>query len=194
MSFITSLRSIFVKMDPELTISRQLDITCDNLNPNFIHFIKRNSINSFEVLVSEGRQIESKNEKIKNYKATQATPVPWEELKDQRKHKKTEDSAPLAIAREKSSCLKPKQNKTKTLQNTTNPSISSSDPTQESKKSDLPISGQCWKCKKTGHRWRICTSQVRKIFCYGCGKPNVIKTKCDKCASILEENKEGAHS
>lgn len=38
----------------------------------------------------------------------------------------------------------------------------------------------CWNCSQKGHRFEDCLSE-RKIFCYGCGKPNVFKPNCLKC-------------
>ncbi|XP_033233219.1 uncharacterized protein [Drosophila pseudoobscura] len=38
----------------------------------------------------------------------------------------------------------------------------------------------CWNCHKEGHRYQDCESK-RKIFCYGCGIPNIYKPACEKC-------------
>jgi hypothetical protein len=39
----------------------------------------------------------------------------------------------------------------------------------------------CWNCKKAGHRHQQC-NQRRNLFCYGCGRPGVISTKCETCS------------
>lgn len=39
----------------------------------------------------------------------------------------------------------------------------------------------CWNCKDLGHGWMECPSPDRKIFCYSCGTPNVIKPNCNNC-------------
>lgn len=38
----------------------------------------------------------------------------------------------------------------------------------------------CWNCEGTGHRWHDCLEE-RRVFCYGCGQPNVFNPKCVKC-------------
>lgn len=44
------------------------------------------------------------------------------------------------------------------------------------------ISLLCWNCQKSGHRYQDCLEE-RKVFCYGCGTPNIYKPKCAKCTS-----------
>ena len=41
----------------------------------------------------------------------------------------------------------------------------------------------CWNCKDIGHSFQDCTSEVRNIFCYGCGEPNIYKPNCRKCTA-----------
>lgn len=36
----------------------------------------------------------------------------------------------------------------------------------------------CWNCGETGHTFMDCESEQRNIFCYRCGKPDVISPKC----------------
>lgn len=38
----------------------------------------------------------------------------------------------------------------------------------------------CWNCNATGHRYQDCTAE-RRVFCYGCGKPDTYKPSCMKC-------------
>lgn len=39
----------------------------------------------------------------------------------------------------------------------------------------------CWNCNEAGHVFMECTSSVRSLFCYRCGKPNTITPKCPNC-------------
>lgn len=39
----------------------------------------------------------------------------------------------------------------------------------------------CWNCKLPGHVFMECPSTERALFCYRCGKPNVITPKCPVC-------------
>ena len=66
-TFVTNIRLIFNQMEPKLPHSRQLDITCNNLNPNYIQQIKRSQIKTFEDLIDEGNDVENNLEKIKSY-------------------------------------------------------------------------------------------------------------------------------
>lgn len=38
----------------------------------------------------------------------------------------------------------------------------------------------CWNCRKEGHRYQDCAGK-RKVFCFGCGAPNVYKPSCANC-------------
>lgn len=50
----------------------------------------------------------------------------------------------------------------------------------------------CWNCSEKGHRFEVCLGE-RKIFCYGCGAPNIFKPNCTKCTKFpknyLSQNK-----
>ena len=39
----------------------------------------------------------------------------------------------------------------------------------------------CWNCKEMGHGFQDCTSNIRSVFCYGCGTPDTYKPTCRKC-------------
>lgn len=39
----------------------------------------------------------------------------------------------------------------------------------------------CWNCRDMGHTLMDCTAQ-RNVFCYGCGKANVVNPQCPKCS------------
>ncbi|XP_052857197.1 uncharacterized protein LOC128265316 [Drosophila gunungcola] len=53
--------------------------------------------------------------------------------------------------------------------------------------SDVEVDGEigamaliCWNCRQEGHRYHDCEGK-RKIFCFGCGRPNTYKPSCVKC-------------
>ncbi|XP_065356327.1 uncharacterized protein LOC135950718 [Calliphora vicina] len=39
----------------------------------------------------------------------------------------------------------------------------------------------CWNCKQSGHSFMNCPSPNRRIFCFRCGRDNVVTPKCPKC-------------
>lgn len=39
----------------------------------------------------------------------------------------------------------------------------------------------CWNCKEKGHGFVECPSNIRNLFCYGCGWENVTKPRCPQC-------------
>lgn len=43
-------------------------------------------------------------------------------------------------------------------------------------------SSVCWNCDRPGHLYSRCFKK-RMIFCFGCGKKNIVKSKCDVCMS-----------
>ncbi|KAH8355744.1 hypothetical protein KR084_011061, partial [Drosophila pseudotakahashii] len=47
------------------------------------------------------------------------------------------------------------------------------------------LDGPCWNCGVPGHRYQECTG-ARRVFCYGCGKPETYKPNCSN--SILSES------
>lgn len=46
------------------------------------------------------------------------------------------------------------------------------------------IARSCWNCGKVGHGYSTCRFP-RKVFCYGCGEKNIIKSKCNSCSKNL---------
>lgn len=44
----------------------------------------------------------------------------------------------------------------------------------------FPSHMKCWNCGELGHCYFAC-KEDRKKFCYGCGQPDVVKAKCEKC-------------
>ena len=41
---------------------------------------------------------------------------------------------------------------------------------------------RCWNCRVEGHSFRECDSPKRNLFCYRCGRENVITPRCDNCS------------
>lgn len=39
----------------------------------------------------------------------------------------------------------------------------------------------CWNCREKGHVFMDCPVEVRKLFCYRCGKPDTVTPKCPVC-------------
>lgn len=42
----------------------------------------------------------------------------------------------------------------------------------------------CWNCKDMGHRYQNCSIPTKGIFCYGCGRSNILKPQCPNCNKI----------
>lgn len=211
-SFITCIRIIFDKMNPKLSLSRQLDMTCQNLNPTYALQINRSQINSFEELLTAGKQVEIKLINVRKYKEP---PPPdtavlanaaWHPPKDQaqpvKKHpksneKKTNPKLEIASAKEISPVSKNAGNK-KNLQSSLrkedkNKYSASPESTITAKQTpasrsikenypELPRPGECFKCRESGHLFKSCSNTpIFRIFCYSCGRANVIATKCPTC-------------
>lgn len=49
----------------------------------------------------------------------------------------------------------------------------------------------CWNCKIKGHVFSDCR-KPRSIFCFGCGKENIVKSKCTKCNPRIEKETENS--
>lgn len=47
---------------------------------------------------------------------------------------------------------------------------------------------KCWNCEEVGHVWENCLA-ARRVFCYGCGRPNIYKPQCQNCLSKKSENR-----
>lgn len=45
----------------------------------------------------------------------------------------------------------------------------------------------CWNCKVPGHTFMDCPSTERSVFCYRCGRPNVITPNCPHCQGNLKQ-------
>lgn len=42
----------------------------------------------------------------------------------------------------------------------------------------------CWNCTSSGHTFKGCHIPQSRFFCYGCGKPNVVKVRCPNCTNL----------
>jgi hypothetical protein len=42
-------------------------------------------------------------------------------------------------------------------------------------------SARCWNCQSDGHTFRQCNVRSKKVFCWGCGKPDTYRDSCEKC-------------
>lgn len=45
----------------------------------------------------------------------------------------------------------------------------------------LHINRTCFNCREAGHGLNDCSKPIKRIFCFGCGKENVLKPNCVKC-------------
>lgn len=53
------------------------------------------------------------------------------------------------------------------------------------------LSSKCWNCSKEGHDYRSCRVP-RRVFCFGCGRRDVVKSKCPRCQISKNETKGSA--
>lgn len=212
LSFVTHIRMIFSRMEPRLSLDRQLDITCDNLNPQLIQFVFRPTLRSFDDLVRVGKEVELKHEQIKTYKDNSDIVVPWSDKvksnkKDLQKNKKQHQEkslqqisavdTPLSPAAATVTSKNRKSHREVTAQiqdegklvekNSEKPRKTNSGPNQQNM--DVPKHGECYRCRKPGHNWKDCPNEGHNYFCYGCGKPRVIKPKCPNCNSAEENSR-----
>ncbi|XP_039233794.1 uncharacterized protein LOC120322428 [Drosophila yakuba] len=47
---------------------------------------------------------------------------------------------------------------------------------------------KCWNCEEIGHIWENCLAD-RRVFCYGCGRPDTYKPQCQNCLQKQSENR-----
>lgn len=193
-SFVTNIRLIFKQMNPPLSLERQIDIACGNLNPNYIPHVRRSQITSFDQLIDEGKEIELNVEKIRNYKGppnpstTVVKSAAWPKKPEKQESgtKKPNSSNEIAATKE----TKPKNKnpeKQETKQKNYDTAIKKSP--SGSKLENMPNRGECFKCRQEGHIFKDCpNSAVYKYFCYSCGKGNVTVVKCPNCKDKKKEN------
>lgn len=195
-TFITNIRLIFNQMEPQLPESRQIDIACNNLNPNYIQQIRRSHIKSFEDLIDEGKDVENNLDKIKNYKGP---PNPSTALlKSAAWPKKSSERANITKkAPEKDELAATKSDKGTANNNTRKPKKESSSDkhtatntkTTECDITDMPNAGECYKCRQQGHLFKDCPNESKlKFYCYRCGKGKVTVVKCPNCKDRKGKN------
>lgn len=46
----------------------------------------------------------------------------------------------------------------------------------------------CWNCRNSGHRYQDCLIPLQGVFCFGCGKPGLIKYQCERCNPLMSGN------
>ena len=183
-----------------------LDQAVQNLHPTYAFQINRREINSFQDLLSIGKQVEVKLLNMKQYKEpplpeatllTNAAYVrPKEDQPAQKKIPDKNDKRKIAATQEaqqvdamvaSQQTAKPSA-KTPQKKNTTNTVSQTSE-----EHSEMPKPGQCFQCRKEGHSHKNCRSKkLFKCFCYGCGRANIIKPRCPTCNPPKKENKEGS--
>lgn len=192
-TFLINIRLIFNQMDPKLPLSRQLDIACNNLNPNFIPYIRRSHINSFDDLTNEGKEIELNLEKMKNYKGA---PNPstsliknaaWPKrsnIKSEPKNSPNKDE----ISAIKSSSDSAKKI-TKKDQNSAEKPVVKTESSNNTHLADMPNADECYECRQLGHNFKDCQNEAKyRIFCFSCGKGKVTVPKCPNCKGRPKKN------
>lgn len=183
-TFLTNIRLILNQMNPKLPLERQLDIAYNNLNPNFIPYIRRSHIKSFEDLTDEGKEIELNLEKIKNYKGA---PNPstalvknaaWPKKSNIKVERKDNCPNKDEISATKVSADSAKKIQEKTENKKTTDALE-----------DMPNIGECYKCRQLGHNFKDCENEAKfRIFCFLCGKGKVTTPKCPNCKDRIKKN------
>lgn len=191
-TFVTNIRLIFNQMDPQLPQSRQIDIACNNLNPNYIQHIRRSHITTFENLVDEGKDIENNLEKIKNYKGPPNPSLAllksaaWPKKSAERSHSNKKPPEKEDIAATKA--MKFENDKQQKGKNSPSVEIKGRVPVTQNN-SDMPNAGECFKCRQQGHLFKECPNEGKyRIFCYLCGKGKVTVVKCPNCKDRQKKN------
>lgn len=214
-SFLTCIRIIFDKMNPQLSLTRQLDIACQNLNPTFSLQVNRSQIHSFDDLLSAGKQVEVKLINMQKYKEPPSADnavlanAAWHPPKDQKPPQQPKKQKPIVEKKNEIASAKEIISSDKVQKKKTNPPKEKKSPvttdtvkvtTVEDKSSqskiekfpEMPRPGECFKCRQPGHIFKICTNDpVFKSFCYSCGRAKTIAPKCPTCKKDGEGNAKG---
>lgn len=78
---------LFDKIDPPLSLNRQLDLTFKNLNLEYLIHIDRKDFSDFEGFQEAARNAEYKIMQIKNYKNTAQKDADIKKQNDKKNHK-----------------------------------------------------------------------------------------------------------
>ena len=223
-AYVTCLRLIFEQLRPKLPLDRQLDRAVQNLNPKYALQINRQEVNSFEDLLILGKQVEVKLHNISHYNEppppsqallSNAAYYPSGQQNEPKTPKKPKDSPkkthPQNTKGELAAVIdsKPKQGKSKgesgeQKQRKERVFVNSqAEPIQKSSPKTapdveygvMPNPGECFKCRRQGHKMTDCTFRARfRLYCYGCGRANTIKPNCASCKKVKQENAERGQS
>ena len=168
-------------MSPKLSLSRQLDMACQNLNPTYAMQIDRNQINNFEDLLNAGKQVEIKLLNLSKYKeppppetsvlsnaAWHPPPTaksPKKIQKEQKPHVKNEIASTKDVAAVVQKSEQPKKQLPKFDKRNDTP-MCAENKSRSSKQSsatfkypadahrELPNPGECFKCRQQGHLFK----------------------------------------
>ena len=194
-SFITNIRLIFNQMEQKLPLSRQLDIRCNNLNPNFIPYIRRSQMKSFEELTDEGKEVELNIEEMKNYKGppNPASSIVKNAIWPKKSPAQTNNSSKKAPEKEELSAMKSTAFSAKRGPTPEIPKnaivIENTEKINKNDIEDMPNLGECFKCRQQSHLFNDCPNPEKyEIFCYSCGKGKVTVPKCLNCKDLSKKN------
>lgn len=224
-AYVTCLRLIFEKLDPKLPLDRQLDRAVQNLNPKYALQINRKEVKTYEDLLILGKQVEIKLHNIAKYAEppppsqallSNAAYYPTAQEKDAKQSPKKAKEGPkkpqnprneLAAVTDgrpkqgqpnRGESQEPKPRKEKIFVNSNTSSSQESKPkSPKVEHTEMPNTGECFKCRRQGHKMSECTYRACfKLYCYGCGRANKIKPNCSTpgCKKVRQENPEGGQS
>lgn len=155
--YIAFMRNYMARLQTPLAESMQLSIIRKNLDPFFVDRLSLQPIESVSDLLNLGRKLEYSRQRVRKFQP----PV-------QQKDSIEPDLAYHGRRR---------------LPDRPGPSIAA---VQEENLADVSAAtsrgsrGPCWNCQGTEHTYRDCLAK-RSVFCYGCGKANVLKPNCIPC-------------
>ena len=167
-----------------LPLERQLYIAYSNLNPNFIPYIRRSHIKSFEDLTDEGKKTELNLEEIKNYKGPPNPSLAlvknaaWTKKSFTKSEQKNN-----SVRKDEVSAIKNSDSAIKNTPKQPKPQPKNID------LADMPNINECFKCRQLGHTFKDCVNEAKyRIFCFSCGKGKVTSPKCPNCKNRVKKN------